>query len=74
MAGGHSRYGAGELLSVPALRRDGSRLSVEFTITSMRAASGETVGLVAVMRDVTARFEEMKALRAKAAAQSPGSD
>jgi PAS domain S-box-containing protein len=64
MASGESRYSAGELLSVPALRKDGSRLSVEFTITPIRIQN-ETIGLVAVMRDVTARFEEMKDLQQK---------
>lgn len=63
MASGQSRYSAGELLSVPALRQDGSQLSVEFTLTSVQSSQGEVIGLVAVMRDVTARFDEMKRLR-----------
>ena len=65
MATGQSRYGAGELLSVPALHKSGARISVEFTIATIRSAAGEVAGLVAVMRDATARFEEMKALRQK---------
>jgi PAS domain S-box-containing protein len=65
MATGQSRYGAGELLSVPALHKSGARISVEFTIAAIRSAAGEVTGLVAVMRDATARFEEMKALRQK---------
>src|SRR5215217_5581041 len=36
MRTGESRYGAGDLLSVPAIRKDGSRLSVEFTILPLR--------------------------------------
>jgi PAS domain S-box-containing protein len=63
MQTGGTRYGAGELLAVPALRRDGSRISVEFTIVPFHNASGKMRGIAAVMRDVTARFEEMKALR-----------
>jgi PAS domain S-box-containing protein len=63
MQTGGTRYGAGELLAVPALRRDGSRISVEFTIVPFHEASGRMMGIAAVMRDVTARFEEMKALR-----------
>jgi len=63
MATGQSRYGAGELLSVPGLRRDGSPLSIEFTIAPIHSEQGEIIGLVAVMRDVTARFEETKRLR-----------
>src|SRR5690242_3701892 len=35
MATGHSRYGEGDLLSVPALTKDGRRISVEFTIAPL---------------------------------------
>jgi PAS domain S-box-containing protein len=65
MAGAESRYGAGDLLSVPALRADGSQLSVEFTIGPVRSVGGDIVGLIAVMRDVTLRFEETRVLRQK---------
>lgn len=60
---GRSRYGAGDLLSVPAIRKDGTRISVEFTIVPFRAADGAMQGIAAVMRDVTARFNELRALR-----------
>jgi PAS domain S-box-containing protein len=60
---GETRYGAGDLLSVPALRKDGARISVEFSITPFRDQSRSIVGMAAIMRDVTKRFEEMKALR-----------
>jgi len=63
MATGTSRYSGGDTLSVPALRKDGAQISVEFTITPLRDAAGAITGLAAVMRDVTARFEELKALR-----------
>ena len=63
MATGTSRYGHGDLLSVPALTRDGRRISVEFTIVMLHGASGEVTGTVAVMRDVTKRFEEVRELR-----------
>lgn len=63
MATGTSRYSGGETLSVPAQRKDGAAISVEFTITPLRDAAGAITGLAAVMRDVTARFEELKALR-----------
>jgi PAS domain S-box-containing protein len=64
IATGQSRYGAGKLLSVPGLRRDGSPISIEFTIAAIYE-DGEIVGLVAVMRDVTSRFEETRTLRQK---------
>jgi PAS domain S-box-containing protein len=67
MATGETRYGAGELLAVPALTRDGRRISIEFSIVLMRDASGAPQGMAAIMRDVTARFEESRALRKKLA-------
>ena len=67
MKGGESRYGQGDVLAVPAIVRDGSQISVEFTIISLRAKTGEIVGLAAIMRDVTKRYEEMRALKRKLA-------
>ena len=63
MGTGQSRYGAGDLLSVPALRKDGKTISSEFTIVPLRGPRGELLGMAAVLRDVTARFEELRALR-----------
>jgi len=65
MATGMTRYAAGDLLSVPAVRKDGSRISIEFTVTPFHDTAGRMLGIAAVMRDVTKRFEEMKALRAE---------
>ena len=69
---GRSRYGDGDLLSVPAVRKDGERISVEFTIVPLKDETGRMVGMAALMRDVTKRFEEMKALRRQLAAGPPG--
>jgi PAS domain S-box-containing protein len=63
MRTGQSRYADGQLLSVPALRKDGARISVEFTIVPFTGDGGEMIGIAAIMRDGTARFEEMRALR-----------
>jgi PAS domain S-box-containing protein len=72
MATGQSRYGEGEMLSVPALRRDGATISVEFTIVPLRADDGQMNGIIAIMRDATSRFEELRALRRRlAAAEKP---
>ena len=60
---GQTRYGAGDVLAVPALRKDGMRISVEFSIIPFRDAAGRIAGMGAVLRDVTKRFEELKALR-----------
>src|SRR5215212_4098044 len=62
-----SRYNHGDLLSVPSMRNDGRRISVEFTIVPLRDEAGKMDGIAAIMRDVTARFEEVKELRRKLA-------
>lgn len=67
MRTGNSRYGAGDLLSVPALRKDGSRISVEFSIIPFKGPAGIVRGITAIMRDVTKKYEELKALRKAAA-------
>jgi PAS domain S-box-containing protein len=68
MRTGKTRYGAGDMLAVPAQRKDGSRLSIEFTILPFYEGD-RLCGIAAILRDVTARFEEMKALRRALAAQ-----
>ncbi|HET7912561.1 MAG TPA: PAS domain S-box protein, partial [Pseudolabrys sp.] len=67
MKTGKSRYGDGDILSVPALRQDGSTISIEFTIVLLRDQSGQMPGIAAVMRDVTKRFEEMRMLKRRLA-------
>ena len=67
METGESRYGAQDLLAVPAIRQDGSRLSVEFTIVPFKDSSGRMMGIAAVMRDVTRQFAEARSLRKKLA-------
>jgi PAS domain S-box-containing protein len=72
MRTGQSRYSGGDLLSVPALRKDGATISVEFTIVALKDKQGGVRGLAAVMRDITARFEEIKSLRRQLRAMGPG--
>jgi PAS domain S-box-containing protein len=72
IATGRSRYGEGDLLAVPGVRKDGSRLSLEFTIMPLKDAGDRIAGVAALMRDVTARFEETRELRRKLAAAAPG--
>ena len=64
---GHSRYADSDLLSVPAIRKDGSTISVEFTVTPIKDQTGTLVGVVAVMRDVTKQFQEMRAIKRRLA-------
>lgn len=67
MATGVTRYGR-EVLAVPGLRKDGPRISLEFSIALLREATGEVLGAVAIMRDVTARWQQEKALKEQLAA------
>jgi PAS domain S-box-containing protein len=63
MASGASRYGEGDLLAVPAVRKDGRRISIEFTILPLYDAVETVLGIAAFLRDVTDRFEELRSLR-----------
>ena len=67
MQTGITKYGK-DALAVPALRKDGSRISIEFTIVLVRSAEGGMIGAAAIVQDVTARWERDKALRARLAA------
>ena len=71
METGRSRYGDGDVLAVPGVRKDGTRLSLEFTIVALKGEGG-IEGVAALMRDVTARFEETRELRRKLAALAGG--
>ena len=64
METGKSRFGQGDVLSVPAIRKDGVTISVEFTVVPLQN-NGQMIGMAAVMRDVTRRFDEMRALKRK---------
>lgn len=62
METGSTRYGAGDIMAVPALTRDGRQISIEFTLLVTHDDRGVT-GTLAVIRDVTERFEELRRLR-----------
>lgn len=62
MRTGQTRYGSGDLLSVPAVRKDGRQISVRFSILPIEAPGGGLGGIAAIMRDVTDDFESRKEL------------
>jgi PAS domain S-box-containing protein len=66
METGLTKYGQ-NVLAVPALTKDGRRISVEFNIALLKAADGQILGASASIQDVTARWERDKALRARLA-------
>ena len=63
MKTGQSRYGEGDILAVPALRNDGRQVSIEFTVVLLRDRGDQLIGIAAILRDVTKRFEEIRTLR-----------
>lgn len=67
MGSGVTRYGQ-ELLAVPALRKDGARLSLEFSIVLVRDAAGTVLGAAAIIRDVSARWQQEKSMKERLAA------
>lgn len=73
MKSGTSRYGEGDVLAVPGVRKDGRRLSLEFTIVPVRGEDGRLRGIGAILRDVTKRFDELKELKRRLAAATPPS-
>jgi PAS domain S-box-containing protein len=64
MKTGESRYGK-ELLKVPAIRKDGTSISVEFTIVLVRNQRNEIMGTAAIIRDATERWKHEKELKQK---------
>lgn len=68
MATGVTRYGREQLLAVPAIGKDRGRISVEFSIVMLRDATGQPLGIAAILRDVTQRWQEQRRLRERLAA------
>lgn len=67
MESGITKYQTG-LLSSPGLRKDGSQVSLEFSMVLLKDASGVMQGCAAIMRDVTERWLKEKELKQKLAA------
>ncbi|HZP36422.1 MAG TPA: PAS domain S-box protein [Methylomirabilota bacterium] len=67
METGTTRYGT-RLLAVPAMRKDGQRISIEFSIALLKDERGRVTGAAAIVRDVTARWHEERELRQRLAA------
>lgn len=66
MGTGVTKYGR-NLLAVPALTKDGRRISIEFNVVLLKDAEQRVLGIAATMQDVTARWERDKTLRARLA-------
>ena len=62
MQTGTTRYGT-SLLKVPAKHKNGSTLSIAFTVVMLFNESHQANGVVAIIRNETARFAEERALK-----------
>lgn len=62
MQTGETRYGT-RVLRVPGIRKDGSRISIAFTVGLLKDAGGRVEGIVAILRDDTDRWETERELR-----------
>ena len=66
METGTTRYGT-SLLKVPAKHKDGSMLSIAFTVGMLFDASGKANGVVPIILDETERFAQERALKKRLA-------
>jgi len=63
MARGSTRYGAADLLAVPARHADGRTVSIEFSVVLLEADDGSVGHVAAILRDVTERRTREQELR-----------
>lgn len=62
MQSGSSRYST-DLLSAPALHKNGTRISTEFSMVMVKDKEGKMLGVAAIIRDVSARWQREKELK-----------
>jgi PAS domain S-box-containing protein len=67
MKTGLTKYGS-TVLAVPAVTKDGRRISIEFSVVLLTEPTGGVVGIAAFLQDITQRWERDKALRVRLAA------
>ncbi|HXE97710.1 MAG TPA: PAS domain S-box protein [Dongiaceae bacterium] len=72
MESGTSRYST-DLLSAPALRKDGTRISTEFSMVMVKDGAGAMLGVAAIIRDVSDRWQREKEMRERIRALEAGS-
>lgn len=73
MATGETRYGT-DMLAVPAMHHDGSRISTEFTIVLLREENGQPLGVAAILRDVTEQRQKEKGMQDRIVELEAGQD
>ena len=73
MATGETRYRT-EMLAVPAMHQNRSRLSTEFSIVLLSDDDGKPFGVAAIMRDITERRQQEKELSDRLAELEAGKE
>jgi PAS domain S-box-containing protein len=76
MSTGETKYKTG-LLSAPGLRRDGSRVSLQFSMILLKDEEGSVLGCGTIIRDTSVQWEKEKSLRQELTdcrAKLPGGD
>jgi PAS domain S-box-containing protein len=66
MATGETKYKTG-VLSSPGVKKDGSRVSLEFSMILLRDEQNKVQGCASIIRDVTERWNREKELKEKLA-------
>jgi PAS domain S-box-containing protein len=59
---GETRYGH-EVLRVPGVHKDGRSMSISFTVALLHSADKQIMGIAAIIRDETVKFNENRELR-----------
>jgi len=67
MASGETKYKTG-LLSSPGIRKDGSRISLEFSMVLLHDEAGNMEGCASIMRDVSQQWKKEKDLKERLSA------
>jgi PAS domain S-box-containing protein len=65
MQTGKSHYGEDEMMRVPAIKSDGTRLSVEFSVVMLKDAELQLSGVAAILRDVSEQWSREKKLKSQ---------
>jgi len=67
MNGGASKYGRRDYLRVPAVKKDGSKIAIEFSLQTLTNDDGKPVASLAMMRDASQSSNTIRKLRARIA-------
>lgn len=62
MKSGETKYGS-SILRVPAINKDGERISIAFSVALVKDDGGAVTGIAAFVRDETEQFNANRALR-----------